>query len=180
MRVLSLDESAEWLGARGLELRRAADWGQDHCLLLPEDYDALRIKTPSEGRAQAGLAYLLSRWFPCEGSLLLLTVVAVFEPHELAELLSLREYYGETRWVDGVPGGATPGHLLSSGRPADQRDLSDFLRTMLAFTFEGYLVADDGKTIIWVADEVVDIRAAAPADLDRARDIVRTLRLESF
>ena len=103
-----------------------------------------------------------------------------FEPHELDALLLSRRVYGETRWPDDVPGGATPGHLFTAGNPSDQRDVRDFLQTMLAFTFEGFFVQEDGSVIIWVADEVVEIRTRTPDLLTQPRDIVRTLGISEF
>ena len=180
MQVLGISESAHWLRARGLFFIPADHRGEDHRLRPPEAYSTLRFGTPPDGRRQAGLAQLLAEWFECPGSFLFLTVVAQFEPHELDALLLSRRVYGETRWPDDVPGGATPGHLFTAGNPSDQRDVRDFLQTMLAFTFEGFFVQEDGSVIIWVADEVVEIRTRTPDLLTQPRDIVRTLGISEF
>jgi hypothetical protein len=180
MRVLAVDDAAAWLRERGLQLEPALAWGHDHQLLLPAAYEALRFTTPRDGRGQLGLAYLLARWLECSGALLLVNVVALFQPHELDAFLSLRHYYGDTRWIDGVPGGATPGHLFADGAPHDERNIRDFLAAMFAFIFQGYVVQADSAVIVWVADGVVDIRARDSSRLAGARDIVRTLGIKTF
>jgi hypothetical protein len=49
---------------------------------------------------------------------------------------------------------------------------------MMAFTFEGYFVQDDGAVIVWVADEIIDIAVSDPARLVRPHEIVRLLDLK--
>ena len=180
MRVLTVDECSTWFRDRNLRLLPAEAIGRDHRLVLPDDYGMLRFETPRDGRGQAGLAHLLSQWFDCDRSILLVNVVTLFQPHELDALLSLRRYYGETRWVDGVPGGATPGHLFEDGPPHDQRNVRDFLLAMFAFIFQGYFVRRDGNVIVWVADEVVEIRSSSREDLAGPQEVIRTLGLQAF
>jgi hypothetical protein len=124
------------------------------------------------------LAHLLAHWFGCESAFLLANVVALFQPHEVEAFLFLRRYYGDDRWIDGVPGGAAPGHLFCDGVPEDRRNVREFLITMMAYTFEGYFVQGDGKVVLWVADEVIDIAAADMLSLERPSDIVRLLGLK--
>ncbi len=178
MKVLTIDESASWLAPRGLSLERADHWGADHQLPIPDSYKRLWFGTPQRPADQVSLAYLLAGWFGCRSAFLLVNVAALFKPHELDAFLSLRRYYGDSRWVDGVPGGATPGHLFADGQAEDQRNVQEFLLTMMAFTFQGHFVQDDGAVILWVADGIVDLAARDPAQLLRPQEIVQLLDLE--
>jgi hypothetical protein len=177
MKVLTVDESAAWLAERRLSLERADRWGADHHLAIPEMYKRLWFGTPERPADQISLAHLLAGWFGCDSAFLLVNVVALFQPHQLEAFLFLRRYYGDSRWVDGVPGGATPGHLFVDGRAEDHRNVREFLLTMMAFTFEGYFVQNDGAVILWIADEIIDIAVLDPADLVRPHEIVQLLRL---
>ena len=106
-------------------------------------------------------------------------MVALFQPHQLEAFLFLRRYYGDSRWVvDDVPGGPTPGHLFADGQAEDQRNVREFLVTMMAFTFEGYFVQNDGAVILWVADETIDVAVMDPVHLRRPHEIARVLNLE--
>jgi hypothetical protein len=178
MKVLTVDESATWLADRRLALDRADHWGADHHLVIPDAYKRLWFATPRDPAGQVSLADLLAGWFGCRSAFLLVNVVAPFQPHQLEAFLFLRRYYGDSRWVDGVPGGATPGHLFADGQAEDQRNVKEFLLTMMAFTFEGYFVQDDGAVILWVGDEVIDIAARNPAQLSRPHEIVQLLHLK--
>jgi hypothetical protein len=178
MKVLTVDESASWLAGRRLSLERAHRWGADHHLAIPDAYRRLRFDTPQRPAGQVSLAHLLARWFGCRSAFLLVNVAALFEPHQLEAFLSLRRYYGDSRWVDGVPGGATPGHLFGDGHAEDQRNVREFLLTMMAFAFEGYFVQDDGGVVLWVADEIIDIAARDPAHLLRPQEIAQLLDLK--
>jgi hypothetical protein len=178
MKILTVDESANWLGDRRLSLEPAAQWGSDHHLGIPDGYKRLWFGTPTRPADQVSLAHLLAEWFGCHLAFLLVNVVALFQPHQLEAFLSLRRYYGDARWVDGVPGGATPGHLFVDGQREDQRNVREFLLTMMAFTFEGYFVQEDGAVIVWVGDEIIDIAARDPSHLVRPREIVRLLDLK--
>ena len=109
-----------------------------------------------------------------------MNVVALFEEHELDAFLFLRQYYGDSRWADDVPGGETPGHLFADDPRTDQRNVREFLVTMMAFTFEGYFVPNDGAVILWVADEIIDIAAREEAQLSRPREITQLLDLKVF
>ena len=177
MKVLTVDESALWLRARGLSLERADRWGADHHLAIPEPYRRLWFGTPERSADQVSLAHLLGGWFGCRSAFLLVNVVALFQPHQLEAFLFLRRYYGDSRWVDGVPGGATPGHLFGDGQSEDQRNVREFLLTMMAFTFEGYFVQDDGAVILWIADDIIDIAVRDPDQLRRPKEIVQLLHL---
>jgi len=53
----------------------------------------------------------------------------------------------------------------------------EFLLTMMAFTFEGYFVQDDGAVILWVADDIIDIAVRDPDQLRRPQEIVQLLHL---
>jgi hypothetical protein len=173
MRILTVDESASWLIARGLRLRPALQWGSDHHLDVPTTYRRLLFLTPKTPSLQVSLAHQLASWFRYESAFLLVNVVASFQPHELEAFLSLRRHYGDDRWVDGVPGGATPGHLFSDDPRDDRRNVRELLITMMAYTFEGYFVQEDGRVILWVADEVIDIAVADHRRLEGPSDIVR-------
>jgi hypothetical protein len=109
MKVLTVDESATWLAERQLALNRADRRGADHHLAIPGPYKRLWFGTPPAPPDQLSLAHLLAEWFECRSAFLLVSVVALFKAHELEAFLFLRRYYGDSRWVDGVPGGATPG-----------------------------------------------------------------------
>jgi hypothetical protein len=178
MKVLTVDESASWLGHRQLAFERADRWGADHHLVIPDPYKRLWFDTPQRPADQISLAHLLSEWFGCRSAFLLVNVVALYQPHQLEAFLFLRRYYGDSRWVDGVPGGATPGHLFADGQAEDQRNVREFLLTMMAFTFEGYFVQDDGAVILWVADEIFDIAVVDPVQLLRPHEIVQLLGLK--
>jgi hypothetical protein len=180
VRILSVDESTDWLRERALVVRPAPAFGSDHKLEIPAAYEALLFATPTDAQTQVALAHLISGWFRCENSCLLVNVVALFQPYELEALLFLRRHYGDTRWVDGVPGGATPGHLFNDGSSADQRNVREFLILMLAFTFEGYFIQDTGDVIVWAADEILDIRAKDPDTLTHLREVLEPLRLRQL
>jgi hypothetical protein len=180
MKVLTVDESTAWLADRGLSLRRADQWGTDHHLVVPDGYKRLWFGTPQRSADQLSLAHLLSQWFCSSASFLLINVVTLFEPHQLDALLFLRRYYGDSRWVDGVPGGATPGHLFTDGAREDHRNVREFLVTMMAFTFEGYFVQDDGDIILWVGDDIIDIAARNQAHLFVPHEIVQLLHLKVY
>jgi hypothetical protein len=178
MKVLTVDESASWLSGRGLSLEPADHWGADHHLGIPDSYKRLWFGAPERPADQVSLAHLLAEWFGCQSAFLLVNVVASFEPHQLEAFLFLRRYYGDSRWVDGVPGGATPGHLFGDGQPEDQRNVREILLTMMAFTFEGYFVQDDGAVVLWVGDDIIDIAARDPTQLLRPHEIVQLLHLK--
>jgi len=180
MRVMTVDESDSWLAKRSLTLERAAARGLDHRLVIPDAYKRFWFGTPQAPADQVSLAHLLAEWFPCRGAFFFVNVVALFEPHQLDAFLFLRRYYGDLRWADEVPGGETPGHLFDDDPRTDQRNVREFLVTMMAFTFEGYFVPNDGAVILWVADEIIDIAAREEAQLSRPREIAQLLDLKVF
>jgi hypothetical protein len=175
VRVLSVDESSGWLRQRQLSLRPALVAGADHTLETPGKFAVLRFTTPSDARRQVALAHLLAARLTCDRSLLLINVVALFKPHELDALLFLRRHYGDKRWVEGAPGGATPGHAFSDSPTENQRNVRELMIVMLAFTFEGYFVQEDGEVVVWLADEAVEIRSLSPERLAGPRGIVSLL-----
>lgn len=178
MKVLTVDESAAWLGGRSLVLKPAAHPGADHRLMIPESFERLWFGTPQRAADQVSLANLLAGWFQCRSAFLLVNVVALFQAHELDAFLYLRRYYGDSRWVDGVPGGATPGHLFEDGWPEDQRNVRELLVAMMAFTFEGYFVQADAEVILWMGDDIIDIAALKPGSLTAPREAVELLELK--
>jgi hypothetical protein len=177
MRVLTIDETVAWLATRQLVLRPAREWGQDHRLAMPEHAHRIWFGTPPEAKRQMSLAHLLSGWLNCTSSLLAINVVAIYQPYELEALLFLRRSAGDERWVDGIPGGGTPGHLFDDDPFENRRRVREFLTVMLAYTFEGYLVQDDGQDVIWIADEVVDVYSANLGRIRSVNEIVDTLGL---
>jgi len=178
MRILTVAESEAWLSHRGLALQPARAAGHDHVLDIPAAFHRLCFGTPPDAKRQQSLAHLLAQWFQCEGAFLLVNVVALFEPHELDAFLFLRRYYGDARWVDGAPGGATPGHHFCDGLREDQRNVRELLNTMMAYTFEGYFVQADGQALICVADDVIEVGAMDGRALIVPADAVSTLELK--
>ena len=175
MKLLTVQESAEWLQRRGLQMEPAPQWGHDHFLAIPASFHGFYFDTPQDARRVWSLAHLLTTWFPCESSLLLVCGVFLFKDHELDAFLLSRASSGDTRWVDDVPGGATPGQLFDDGPDRDRRHVREFLSLMMAFTFQGYLVRRDGRLVIWVGDDVIDVEAADEGDLQEAHRIAETL-----
>jgi hypothetical protein len=177
VRVLTVHESAGWLTARGLRMVPAARSGSDHHLPLPEDYESTYFGTPQDAKTVASLAHLLAEAYDWQGSVLLICVVAHYEQHELDAFRFIRRLYGDDRWADGVPGGATPGQWFCDGGAWDTRNVRELMGLMMAYAFEGYFVREDGQTVVWVGDDVVEILSRRPEDLQRARKIVSTLGL---
>ena len=174
---MTIAETANWLSDRQLKLTPAPKMGHDHGLEIPDDYHRLWFETPSDARRQTSLAHLLSGCFMCEAAALIVTVVTLFEPHEIDAFLFLRHCHGESRWIDGVPGGETPGHLFSDGLPADRRNVREFMSVMMAYTFEGYFVQQARGVIIWVADEIIDVAVSNRSLLAGPSAAIRTLGL---
>ena len=140
MLVRTIDETTRWLAKLELTFRPALAWGQDHVVDIPDRFHRVRFVTPIDARSQVSVAHLLSRWFRCEEALLVVKAVALYEPHELEAFLALRRWAGNDRWVDGLPGGATPAHEFSDGTPADRRCVREHLMIMMAHGFQGYFV----------------------------------------
>jgi hypothetical protein len=180
MRILTVAESQAWLGDRGVTLQPAAALGHDHVLDIPASFHRVCFGTPADAKRQASLSHLLAQWFQCEGAFLLVNVVALFEPYELDAFLFLRRAYGDFRWIDGVPGGATPGHHFCEGLPQDRRNVREFLSMMMAYTFEGYFVQADGKALIWVADDLVEVASIDESALGVPCDVVSMLDLKVY
>jgi hypothetical protein len=180
MLIRTIDETTRWLADRELAFRPATAWGLDHIVDIPERFHRVRFVTPSDARRQASVSHLLSHWFRCEGALLVMKAVALYEPHELEAFLVLRRWAGDDRWVDGVPGGATPAHEFTDGTPGDRRSVREHLMIMMAYTFEGYFVQANGRVILWAADGVIDLAAADHADLITPTQAIEALRLERF
>jgi hypothetical protein len=179
VRVLTVEETQAWLLTRQLQFRPATAWGLDHRLELPHCH-RIWFGTPRDAKRQMSLAHLLSDWFGCAASLLVVNVVALFGPHELDAFLFLRRCYGADRWVDKVPGGATPGHLFTSAFPESRRQVREFMTVMLAYVFQGYLVQDDGRDLIWLADEVIDVYSPDLERIHLVKGIIDQLGLEMF
>jgi hypothetical protein len=177
MRILAVEECRAWLADRGLTLLPAQQFGQDHHLEIPTVFSGFYFDTPKDAKRASSVAHLLTEWFPYRASLLLVNVVALFQPHELDAFLLARRSAGESRWIDGVPGGATPGHLFSDEPALERRTLRELVGLMMAYTFQGYLVREDGRLVVWFGDDVVDIEAAEAADLEPGHRMAEMLDL---
>src|SRR5687767_718571 len=113
MGILTIPETAAWLGARGLSLTPARQAGSDHHVVVPSDFDSVYVGTPQDARTLLNLAHLLSRRYSWQSGAVVVCVVTSFQEYEIDAFLSSRRLYGDPRRIDDVPGGATPGQLLS-------------------------------------------------------------------
>lgn len=156
MKVMTIDECEAWLSPRGIVMDRARERGSDHHIRAPSAFHGEWVGTPQDARTVSSLAHRLADGFPCDGALLVVTVVASFQEHELESFLYLRRSRGETRWVDGVPGGATPGHLFDESPHHNMRDVREFLTLLMAYNFEGSFVSADGSLVLGIHDDVIE------------------------
>jgi hypothetical protein len=178
MRVLTIEECDAWLAERSIAMVRAGRPGSDHQIRVPAAFPSEWASTPQDARTVASLAHRLAGAFPCDGSLLVVTVVTSFQEHELESFLYLRRSCGETRWVDGVPGGATPGHLFDEGPRHNARDVREMLGLLMAYNFEGSLISADGSIVVGIHDDVVEWRCKDRAELQTFRATASLLGLE--
>jgi hypothetical protein len=178
VQILTVDECAAWLATRHFAFSPAPHRGADHQVEAPSAFHTEWVGTPQDARTVASLGYRLSEAFPCTGALLVVRVVTSFQEHELDVFLEPRRRAGDTRWVDGVPGGATPGHLFNSGSPDDKRDAREMLGLLMAYTFEAMLVSDDGSLAVGIHDDVIEWCAREAAGMKVFEDITALLHLE--
>lgn len=157
MQVLSDSECANWLSAHGYTFQDVnRSEGQEGHIRLPASYhrSAFEMSVSTDARTQIFLSHRLAQWIQGSDVLLWVTSWALYTPEEMEMFLDFRQSFGEQRHLIDAPG-----HLFQSGDADDLRRTASILLFMMAFNWEGFVLSSDGKSIIWMADEILETSA---------------------
>jgi hypothetical protein len=165
MEVLTVDACASWLLSRGGEVTSG---GRP---VLPANATKTVFTVPQESRAQVVLARQLAQWVDSRGGLLWLTDWPIFTPEEMDLFLEARRDRDGTRSLIDAPG-----HLLQ-GQQETSVKLAVLLFLLMAFNWEGYYFQDDGGAVIWMADEMIDVRTRHPDKTHLLRQVLDALHV---
>jgi hypothetical protein len=119
-----------------------------------------------EARSQVALALSLSSWLEPPSGLLWLTDWPIYSSTEMSLFLELRHSGHRERTLIEAPG-----QVFGKGdSKVEQLRLGTALLLMMAFNWEGMLLAAEHPSVVWLGDEVMEIAtsdAAAASGIDR-------------
>jgi hypothetical protein len=175
VKILNDDECEQWLAAHRYDYNapvRAK--GREGHVSLPADGMRHVFEMPSDAATQLPLAHRLARWLGGPDVLLWFTAWAVYRPEQMAVFCEYRRRFGEQRRLIDAPG-----HLLEMTRAEDVWAAGQLLLFMTAFNWEGFVLQGDRRSVIWMADEIVETYTRDPEKAAEVKSMMEELGLLS-
>lgn len=174
MVILNDVECVEWLTRRNVDFKDAdRSQGSDGFVSLPEVGYGAEFEVPADAWTQLMLAHSLSKLPEGRDVFLWVTSWALYSEKEREVFDSFRQSHGEHRWLIDAPG-----HLLDLSGSGERWILAEILLFMMAFNWEGFVIQGNKETIIWMADEIIEIVAQKSDANEFSRKIIHDLDLK--
>ena len=124
----------------------------------------------ANARTQLFLSRRLAQWIQNRDILLWVTSWAQYTPEEMEMFSDFRQGFGEQRHLIDAPG-----HLFTNGDAGDLRHITSILLFIMAFNWEGFVLSGDTRSIIWMADEMLETSTT-----DKVKDSQLVFSLEDI
>lgn len=158
MRTMSRVESLQWITDKGfllktedlpdIEPKYRKTW-----VLLPKGYKTA-FAIPNEARSQLTLAHWIANWMDWNEALIWLNDWSIYTEDEMDLFLQLRRIYFPPIAESLID---SPGHYMDVKNTHTIWAMAEFIWTIMAFNWEGYILEPTRTCFVWLADGVLDI-----------------------
>ena|ERR1039458_6274915 len=170
MKCLTYDETQAWLNSFDVKI------GEHRHLSFAQPQDKLMITLPREPVRLHDFASRVNEWLPQNVSQLIwISNWETSPPDQFLLFEKLRAGCGEVRQLI-----ESPGHLFEPAAPStsEKAIANGIIFLILAFNWEGYLVAESCNDHIYLGDECLSFFSADDKKLKAATDMVQSFDLK--
>ena len=171
MRIQTEAECISWLKIHGFQFVEGdVSKGRDGLVHLPEQGFREVFATPKDSWTLILLSYQLMKWLGETEILLWATCWSLYQEEEMDFSDAFRQLHGEKRQLIDAPG-----YLGDTTEKADAWAISEIVRFMLTFTWEGFVMRNDKSCILWLADGMIETFAEKQEKNDEIQNILFSL-----
>ena len=171
MKLLDSNAITQWLAEKGLSANVLPPSRS------PESRFVCIYTCPPECRGKIVLANFLAQLFWKTTCMVWITEWTVFNEDEMRTYLAFQRDASAVSCADLRD---YPGHLYDALAPETQVEIFSTLLFMMAFTWQGYLIDGEGASIVWLADEIIEIAAKHESTISSIRDISASVCMEDI